>query len=248
MIQSLEMPEIEKSSDPVPYYRNMVLESLISPCLVALINKDPDLVTNTPREQLTALILNKLLREWNVYYDDIRKQPISPNLKALLSSTKKREQEKLLKGQVFRENELLNLLFSACLDYGFTFSYYKGYKLPKDINPHDLPDLCALDDSNKVIQSGNTTLTDKQLKKFIENHNAVVARFLDKGDSWHCFLNTYHGMNGKENAHQQAHCHYISDKFGISRDKVVESIKAGFYPATPIHIEVLDHGFQVGTP
>ena len=35
------------------------------------------------------------------------------------------------------------------------------------------------------------------------------------------------------------HLHYISDSFGIAREVLVEMLKKGNYPGTPIHILLL---------
>ena len=102
-----------------------------------------------------------------------------------------------------------------------------------------------LKEDNSVEKIGDTSLTEGQLKNVVSYRKVVIGRFLDHPDgSWHCLINTYAAMGGKESAHPQAHFHYLSDKFGFTREEVVKKIKTGEYPSTSIHIDILDAGHQ----
>lgn len=80
----------------------------------------------------------------------------------------------------------------------------------------------------------------------IENRKVVVAKLLDKCDEWHCFFVTYDSLKGKELwQNGQPHFHYISDKFGLSREEVVKSLKDRKYNLGSLpHINITDYGNQ----
>lgn len=70
-----------------------------------------------------------------------------------------------------------------------------------------------------------------------------MAKFLDKGDTWHCFFTVYRSLRGEESWQDgQPHFHYISDKWGISRKDAVEQLKGDKYPSTSVHISLLGYG------
>jgi hypothetical protein len=53
-------------------------------------------------------------------------------------------------------------------------------------------------------------------------------------------------LSGKESwKNGQAHFHYISSAFGVSKEDFIESMRTGNYKATSIHIDLLDYGNQV---
>jgi len=82
---------------------------------------------------------------------------------------------------------------------------------------------------------GNTNFSDGKLNQVIEQRKVIVANFFDKGENWHCFFLTYRNLAGKETWNNgQPHYHYISDKWNISREDVISTIKDGKYPATSI--------------
>jgi hypothetical protein len=65
---------------------------------------------------------------------------------------------------------------------------------------------------------GKRELSEKQLMHRLGIKNYVVAKFLDKGNEWHCFFITYASMSGKETflGEEQPHYNYVSDKFNLS--------------------------------
>lgn len=82
-----------------------------------------------------------------------------------------------------------------------------------------------------------------QLKQVIEQRKVIVSKFLDKGSEWHCLLLTYDSLKGKESwKNGQPHYHYISSKFRIPRDKVVEQLKSSSYNLGSLpHIDLLEY-------
>jgi len=94
---------------------------------------------------------------------------------------------------------------------------------------------------NKV---GDTKLTDGQLKQAVEHKSVTISKFFDKGTDWHCLFVTHKSLRGDEKNWKggQPHYHYISDKFGLSRDKVVSELKSRDYHLNSLpHIDLLDY-------
>lgn len=85
-------------------------------------------------------------------------------------------------------------------------------------------------------------MSDGQLKHAIKFRKVIVAKVLDKGDEWHCFYLTFKSIAGEESwKNGQPHYHYLSDKWGISREELVRQIKSDKYPSTSVHIDLLDY-------
>ncbi len=92
-------------------------------------------------------------------------------------------------------------------------------------------------ENNEVKIIGNTTLTKGQIKSAINQRHAVVAKFLDKGDKWHCFFQTYRSIRGMETG-EYPHLHYISHAWGLSREHVLRQLRSKNYklPSSLPHI------------
>ncbi len=53
------------------------------------------------------------------------------------------------------------------------------------------------------------------------------------------------GSGGKESWKDgQAHFHYISSKFGITREELLSKFESGKYPSSSVHIDILEYGAQ----
>jgi hypothetical protein len=119
--------------------------------------------------------------------------------------------------------------------------------LPKGFESKKKPQVAELSEDGVVMTVGETDLTKGEIKNMIEHRNAIIAHFFCKPDAWHCLFTTYNSLDGKESwKNGQAHFHYISNSFGISREDFIESMKLGQYKSTPIHIDLLGFGNQIG--
>ena len=195
--------------------------------------------------EIAEKVANKQATEfWNELYQEIIATEIPVNFLTLLNSESKNDQEKLLRDQSFTPSSLQAYIFKAFTDYGFVHSQYVGTNYHKtDIDA--LPTLAHVKETGEVEKVGETTMSDKQIKHTIFQRKKVVANFLDNGNKWHCFFITYKSMRGEETwENGQPHYHYISDKWNIPRDEVVKRLKSTDYPATSIHIKLLDYGNQ----
>lgn len=152
----------------------------------------------------------------------------------------KKEQIRLLKGVEIAESQL-SAIFNFAEECGYKFSNYRFEGEPKNVNKAKLPSFMHLKDDGNIEYIGDTTLTDGQMRTIIDQADVLIARIFDNGVHWHCFLQTYKGLKGKEAGVQgsRPHMHYLSDSFGISKENLVSMIKMGRYPNTPVHIPLL---------
>ncbi len=226
--------------NPIEFYSNHQIQTVMS------MERDLLLMHNLgiPISSINAFTNKRAIVWWDEWYKEILATEIPPNFIELLGNNSKKEQIKLLKGQSFSPNQLIALIFKAWTDFGFTLSQYTGMHHHKGLDESELPELVEVM-SKKIRKVGETTLTEGQLKHAVEFRNRTVSKFLDSGDTWHCFFLTFKALKGKESwKGGQAHYHYISDKFQISRSKAVEQLKSEKYPSTPVHIDLIDYGHQ----
>lgn len=146
-----------------------------------------------------------------------------------------------MRGQSISPFQLAAYIFRAWTEFGFSFSSYRADHHHKGLNEDELPQLIHLD-GDKVKTSGETKLTEGQLKNVINHRKVTISKFLDKDDTWHCFFITYNSIGGKEKWQGgQPHYHYISDKWGFSRAEAVGRLKSINYPPTSVHIALTDY-------
>ena len=164
----------------------------------------------------------------------------------LFGTTKKDEQENLLKGQILTPDILMGLLIKA-EEQGFTLSQYSSEYSQKGVNLSKMPFAYQVKENGEVQTYGETELSGGQLKQAIEHRNVKVAKILDKGNEWHCFFATFKSLKGEETwlGKKQPHYHYISNAFGIHRTEVVNQIKSEKYKLGNLpHIKLEDYGNQ----
>lgn len=181
------------------------------------------------------------------FYRVITPKSISDNWKILLANLnlKKKEQVKLLKEEMLSPKSLLSLYAEAEKE-GYTLSQYTSELLPNGTDEYSLPIAIHKKDDGGIEIIGKSGLTDGQLKEIVENRKCLIAKFLDKGEKWHCLITTYDSLKGKEKwNNNQPHFHYISSNFGISREEVVSQIKSGKYKLNNLpHIQLEGYGKQ----
>ncbi len=181
---------------------------------------------------------------WYEFYNKIIKTEIPHNLLDLLLAKKKNEQKCLLKRVPLTADIILAFILKAYKDYGFLFSEYRSETFPKSIDSTQMPFAYSFE-NGKVNKYGETSLSDGKLKQAIKQRKVIVAKFLDDGTNWHCFIVTYKSLRGEETwKNGQPHYHYVSNKFNLTKEEVIQQIKSGEYPDTSVHIELLDYGAQ----
>jgi hypothetical protein len=227
--------------NPVEFYKNFELEkratslrdilSIKNPYLTSLLNDD--------------FFIRKAEETLEGFFEKFEKTEVPENLLKVLETERKKDQIRLLKGVKFNPDQLMSLIFKSYVDYGYLYSKYLFENLPDGFEDRKLPKLFHLNDDKSIVKVGETDLTDGELKHIIEHRKVIVSHFFVKENLWHCFFLTFKSIAGKENwKNGQAHHHYISSSFGISKEDFIESMRTGKYKSTPVHIDLLDYGHQ----
>lgn len=185
--------------------------------------------------------LKKANESWCNNYDEIYNTKLSKNFISLLFSKSKREQEKLLKNEKLTTYGLTTLAIHAYKELGFTYGSFHFETISNSLSQEKLPDFIYDDTSNNTVKTiGATSLSEGKQKNIVRQRKIIVAKFLNNTETgeWHCFFSTYRGIYGLEEGHGP-HYHYISDKWGISKEQLLEGMSKGRYPATKTHIVLL---------
>lgn len=232
-----ESPDFEYV-DPTKYYAEIYISTNVSMMRDIILLKKPPV----PLDFIEKYIHKEAFKDWLKKLKEIEETPIPENLTNLLKADSKKDQLKLLKNLSISPDQLIAFIFKAWTDHGFSFSQYKSERQHAGLDKTKMPELVVIEDG-KVNKVGKTSLTDGQLKQAVDHRKVIVAKFLDKENSWHCLFLTFDSLKGNETWRDgQAHYHYISDKFGIPRQKVVEQLKSGKYRlGTLPHIDLVGY-------
>lgn len=206
-----------------------------------------ELFGKRPVSKKSKEIFIQISLRWKNMLLDFKKVDVHQNLIDLLLQTKKREQKKLLKEIVLTPKVFMAFLIRAFEDYGYTLSQYSAKFDQKGADLAKMPLAHNKDDNSKLVKFGKTDLSDGQLRQAIDHRKVRIAKFLDNGDKWHCFLITFRSLRGEETwlGEKQPHYHYISSSFGIERNSVIEQIKSEKYQLSKLpHIKLKDIGTQ----
>jgi len=222
--------------DPIEHYMNHSINVSVTIEKDLLTLENPALVSKLN----DSFFIKRGIQYWEDRYRTIKETVVPPNFILLLESKSKNEQIKLLREANLTIGQLIAFIFIAFTDFGYVFSQYRSEHHHKGLDKKALPKLIELN-GEKVRKIGETLLTDGELKHAVNYRKVVIAKFMDKGDSWHCFFVTYNSIRGKETWHDgQPHFHYISDKWGIPREAAVAKFKSNRYPTTNVHIGLLE--------
>lgn len=208
--------------------------------LAEITERFPQLILNHSNDVLSAV-----QQEWLLYRAEIEKTDVPEAFVKLLDASTKDEQERLLKAQTLTAQQLVAFSFKAW-DMGFKYSSYLRTRYPKNFNKAELPRLAYQLREGRVIAIGDTNLSSDELKRIMSQRKVITSFFFDRGKEWHCIFGTYRSIYQGEKAHKggQAHFHYLSDKYGMSREYVLERFTKGKYPTTRVHIDLLGYGNQ----
>lgn len=196
---------------------------------------EPDI----PEHILLKVVFKNALKDWDEQQQKFMSAEVQQPLWHLLDAETKKDQIKALRGLSTTWSELHSFICQAGESLGYTYSFYRADFQMKGLDKTKLPRLFRLRKNNKIETIGHTELTNGQLKKAITDRKVILAKFIDKDDKWHYFFYTFKSITGQENYQgEQPHVHYISSKWGISRDEVVAAFKSGTYRSTPVHIKI----------
>lgn len=212
-------------ADPVKYYSESILKFNFA------FEKQVMLPRINPFHEpmLNKVLTERAEKEWEKKYQEFLSLEIPSNFLTLLNSNSKNEQIKLLRNQKFNSNQLIAFFIVAGVKFGYKFSQYTAEHYHNGLDLSSLPKVIEVV-GDEVKKIGETILSDGQLKQVVRHRKRLISRIIDNGETWHCFFGTIKSMYGDENWQGgQAHLHYISDKFGIKREKVVEQLKSKNY-------------------
>lgn len=227
--------------NPIEYIKSYEFYKRVSTKQEMIIKRFPMIDPNKLVDKLKKM----LAPEVREFFLEIEKDVVHPNFLTLLSTVKKNDQVRLLKGLTLTPFQLVNLIFKSYSEFGYLYSKYRFETTPPQFNGKKLPNLFKVNSDGSVKKIGSTDLSDGSLRQLIEQRTVIVSHFFEKDDVWHCFFATYDSFAGRENYKSgQAHMHYISSGFGINRNDFIDSMKNGNYLSTKIHIDLLDYGNQ----
>lgn len=227
--------------NPIEYYRNHEIEKRATLMHDLLYAKSAYMTSMLDSD----FFIRKAKEGIDDFFAEFEQTEVHENLIQLLQTTRKKDQEKLLKDMSLNTKVLMSLVMKSYNDFGYLYSKYHFELLPNGLEGKKLPRIFNLNDDGTIMKIGDTDLTDGELKNLINHRKVVVSHFFEKEDTWHCFFLTYKSIAGGETwKNGQAHFHYISSAFGISKEDFVESMRSGNYKSTSIHIDLLDYGNQ----
>lgn len=237
---SISIGEADKV-DPIRFYEDYFKKSRYILYRETILNGMKATSTYISMEDVEAVAFRNAESDWQRNKQETLDMPIPDEFKKLLKSKRKKEQIQLLKNFRFKPAELLAYTFYAFQKEGYLLTQIVGEHDPMGTNPSDKPKMIHVE-GDKVTSVGKTSLTDGQLKHIVNHQKKTIARILEKGDEWHCFFTTYGSLRGDESwKNGQPHFHYISDKFGISREVLIEQLRSREYKLGNLpHIDLLD--------
>ncbi len=223
--------------DPIKHFRESFIITDISEMRRIIMNEKPTI----PIETIEMFIEKRAIINWSIKLKEIHETQVPQNLISLLTANSKKEQVKLLKNLTISTDQLLAFIIKAWTDHGFVFSQYRSEHLPKGINEENMPHLVEIYEG-EISTVGETIFSEGHLKQIINHRKGVVSKFFDNNKTWHCLFLTFNSINGKEKWNEgHPHCHYISDKFGLSREDVVKQLKGKKYKLGNLpHIDMVD--------
>ena len=235
------MPEIEFIS-PIQRAKDIIFsvstygdKEYFTSLLQSLEKKNVDEKTQKLMNQLIDLRASK---QWDKFIRRIQMQVLPTSLADLLKGVSKTEQQSILRRISFTTDSFWAFLFEAFEDYGYLYSFYSVEHLSTNLEGQQLPTAACLIDGG-VNKFGSTTMSDGQIKQMIEHRHCHFATFIDKGDDWHCFFYTFKSLGGNEMAYKdgQPHMHYISSKWGLSRQQVLKQLRNKRYKLPSFHVD-----------
>ena len=184
------------------------------------------------RIELAARIKVRTKKQWIVEHRKILTTALPVELKLLLQETKKKAQQKLLKGVKFTSVMFMSIPLHAWQAFKMPYSKYTVDYVPKELSAKTFPTMLHMKggSSDEFTYIGDTNLSNAEMKLAIEKRNRIISEFIGDEDNWHCFFRTMAGIKGTEEPHiGHPHLHYISSAWGISRKNVIEQLTSYRY-------------------
>lgn len=152
-------------------------------------------------------------------------------------SLSKKEQNELLKSLTLKTVDILWLNKEA-QELGYLLDIYHEEMYPEKFDEKKKPIAYSKKKDGSIDKIGHTEMTEGEMRALLEQRKVVQARIYHKGEHWHCFYFTFKGLAGEEGGIMGAkpHYHYLSDKSGITWEKLIQKIKECNMPTSKVHI------------
>lgn len=233
------------------HYRDYMIifhANSIIPVMASLVEND---LGPFPDGYVPKCVISSAFNQAMDAVDAYREITLPEGLKMVIDnpSLKKKQQVSLLKG-VSLSVEQLCALFLYSDGQGYCFSNIRFEGKPKQFPASEVPSFIFINEYDDVEYSGNTTLSDAQLKSIVRESNFLLARILTKDNHWLCFLQDKRSILGKEPGEQgsRPHIHFISDAFGVNVEDFKIALKNGSYPHTKVHIPLINYEGSCSLP
>lgn len=165
-------------------------------------------------------------------------KPCPDFLMSLFDTTKKKEQERLLRDKAVTPDNLICWFLHSRRAGGLFSQYAFDGGVPQELEGRT-PIMVDSSDPNNIMSVGHTDLSDGALMHLVENQKKVIAQFIDFEDGrWYCFYRTHRGLAGRESGNQGQHLHFISSAYGIPRQTLVDGFKRGECPVNGFHVHL----------
>ena len=202
-----------------------------------LIFRNHPLTKNFPEEFVDAFIRNKIHEEYNEWDS---KQVLQPFLSQLLTEDiNKKAQINLLKGK-YLTSQQIHAFYRDAAKLGYLYSQYFFTKVPKGYDKSNIPSFAYVHEDGGV-EKYNTTLSDKAVENLIQEQKRTFVCFVSKEERWHCVISDLSSITGRESGKVFggiSHMHYISDKFGIKKETLMECLRNCDHPSSAYHIQL----------
>lgn len=223
--------------DPTNHFKKIFVDIIFNGMRTIFELKHPEI----PQDIVDNVVGKLAQEEGEKNFNKILLTPVPNVLFAILESSSKKEQKKILKGLKLTNEEFISFICKAWSSHGFSFSNYHSEHFPKGLDKNQMPRLAIKDNNNDIKSVGKTSWTSGQIKSAIAQRSVVVSKFLDKGDKWHCFFITYNSLKGAEKSYKdgQPHFHYISHAWGLTREYVLAQLKCKEYNLPSYHLDFI---------
>ena len=232
---------IEKVN-PVEYYTNfMIFKSMVLERDM-LESKDLFLAKTVP----DSFLRKRAGEHSSELIASLRSDKVGERVLKIFETFRKKDQEKLWKNQTINPDQLFDLIFLSFEMYGYLYSNYRFEILDSGSKSKILPIVFYQNNDGQIEKIGKTNATEGELKNVLLHRKVIVAHLFEKKECWHSLFLTYNSLKGEENWNNgQAHFHYISSAFNLTKEEFIESMRSGKYLSTKIHITLKDYGNQV---
>ena len=233
------LPKDDINCDPYDYFTYLYAEAVAN-LWINLARKEGN--TNAISE---TLIRDLTLSEIKLKNEEILAHShFNKKLKQILDDVEltKSEQKKILRDVTINAVDILWFNKKA-QELGYKLDIHHLETIPSVYDNKQKPMLFMENNDGFVEKIGETKMSDGQLKAILDQRKVIQTRIYHKENIWHCFYYTFKGLNGQEPGVLGAkpHYHYLSNKFGMSIEDLLERIKLNNAPSG-VHV-LLDKNY-----